>query len=88
MALPAGMIPYGLRQVMLAPLGAVDLIGTKVAFPNSRTFSFTDGTDSVELRGDDKQVANRDTGTAVEHHVGHAARAARDHRHASGLRFE
>lgn len=66
MALPAGMIPYGLRQVMLAPLGAVDLIGTKVAFPNSRTFSFTDGTDSVELRGDDKQVANRDTGTAVE----------------------
>jgi hypothetical protein len=66
MALPIGMIPYGLRQVMIAPLGAVDLIGTKVAFPNARTFSFTDGTDSVELRGDDKQVANRDTGTAVE----------------------
>ena len=65
MALTVQPLPYGLRQVMVAPLGAADLIGTKVALPTAQTLSLTEGTDSVVLRGDDKQVAIRDTGAAV-----------------------
>ena len=58
-------LPFGVRQIMVAPLGAVDLIGTKVALPYGQTLTFTEGTDSVVLRGDDKVVATRDTGAQV-----------------------
>lgn len=55
-------LPYGCRQVVLANFttnGTV--LGTKVALPNSRTFTFTEGYDSTELRGDDTVVAKRGT---------------------------
>jgi hypothetical protein len=66
MALTTQPLPFGLRQVMVAPLTAgTDLIGTKVALPLGQTLTFTEGTDSVVLRGDDRVAATRDTGAQV-----------------------
>lgn len=66
MPLVGDILPYGCRQVVVANFttnGTV--LGTKVALPNSRTYSFTEGYDSTELRGDDVVRAKRGT-DAVE----------------------
>lgn len=62
-------LPFGLRDVKIyahtpgtetpAAAGGIDL-------PNARTFSFTEASDSEELRGDDGVVAIHDLGSAVE----------------------
>lgn len=62
MPLTGDILPYGCRQVVIANFttnGTV--LGTKVALPNGRTYSFTEGYESTELRGDDTVRAKRGT---------------------------
>lgn len=60
-------LPYGLRDVKLASLGADGATkGSLVDLPNSRTLSFSEGEEFQELRGDDKVVASRGSGPQVE----------------------
>lgn len=60
-------LPYGLRDVKIATLGADGATkGTLVDLPNARTFSFSEGEEFQELRGDDKVVASRGSGPEVE----------------------
>lgn len=59
-------LPFGLRDVGIKVLNAAETAGTKVDFPNARTFSFSETTDSEELRGDDGVVAVHDLGSGVD----------------------
>jgi hypothetical protein len=60
-------LPYGLRDVKIASLGTDGATkGTLVDLPNARTFSFSEGEEFQELRGDDKVVASRGSGPTVE----------------------
>ncbi len=59
-------LPYGLRDVKIAPLSSAGVPGTRVDLPNSRTFSFEEAEDFEELRGDDKVVATRGKGPSVD----------------------
>lgn len=59
-------LPYGLRDVKVAPIDATGTIGTMVDLPNSQTLSFTENEDFQELRGDDKVVAKRGNGPTVD----------------------
>jgi hypothetical protein len=59
-------LPYGLRDVKVAPLEADGTPGTMVDLPNSQTLSFTENEDFQELRGDDKVVAKRGNGPTVD----------------------
>lgn len=58
-------LPFGLRDVKIFPLTG-ETPGTGVDLPNARTFSFTEASESEELRGDDGVVAIHDLGSAVE----------------------
>lgn len=59
-------LPFGLRDVKIAPIAADGTIGTMVDLPNSQTMSFTENEDYTELRGDDKVVAKRGNGPTVD----------------------
>lgn len=60
-------LPFGLRDVKIFPhTPGTETPGTGVDLPNARTFSFTEASDSEELRGDDGVVAIHDLGSAVE----------------------
>lgn len=60
-------LPFGLRDVKIRPMPAgSETPGTSVDFPNARTFSFSETTDSEELRGDDGVVAVHDLGSGVD----------------------
>lgn len=59
-------LPYGLRDVKIAPLPATGIPGTMVDLPNAQTLSFTENEDFQELRGDDKVVAKRGNGPTIE----------------------
>lgn len=61
MALTVTPLPYGCRQVVICNYTSPTVLGTKIALPNSRTFTFKEGYDSTELRGDDQVVAKRGT---------------------------
>jgi hypothetical protein len=65
MALLSPNLPYGLRDVKLAPLTGLDVVGSSVDLPNARTLSFTENEDFEELRGDDVVVATRGKGPTV-----------------------
>lgn len=58
-------LPFGLRDVGVYPLTG-ETPGTKVDFPNARTFSFSEAEDFEELRGDDGVVAVRGLGATVD----------------------
>ena len=58
-------LPYGLRDVKITPISAAGVLGTALDLPNGRTFSFEEGEDFEELRGDDKVVAVRGQGATV-----------------------
>lgn len=58
-------LPYGLRDVKISPISAAGVLGTALDLPNGRTFSFEEGEDFEELRGDDKVVAVRGQGATV-----------------------
>lgn len=66
MALATNALPYGLRDVKLTPMDAAEVLGTAVDLPAARTFSFSEAEDFEELRGDDKVVAIRGKGPAVD----------------------
>jgi hypothetical protein len=59
-------LPFGLRDVKIAPLDPDGTPGTMVDLPNSQTMSFTENEDYTELRGDDKVVAKRGNGPTVD----------------------
>lgn len=59
-------LPYGLRDVKVAPMDPAGVVGTMVDLPNSQTLSFTENEDFQELRGDDKVVAKRGSGPTVD----------------------
>lgn len=60
-------LPFGLRDVKISPLPAgSETPGAAVDFPNARTFSFSETSDSEELRGDDGVVAVHDLGSGVD----------------------
>lgn len=60
-------LPFGLRDVKIKPFAAgTETPGTGVDLPNARTFSFSETTDSEELRGDDGVVAVHDLGSGVD----------------------
>lgn len=59
-------LPFGLRDVKIAPLGTDGTPGTMVDLPNSQTMSFSENEDYQELRGDDKVVAKRGSGPTVD----------------------
>jgi hypothetical protein len=66
MAIATNALPYGLRDVKLAPLDSVDTIGTRVDLPASQTFSFSETEEVTELRGDDVLIAIKGKGAKVE----------------------
>jgi len=67
MPIPVPVLPYGLRDVRLTPLGADGSTpGTGVDLPVARTFSFKETESFSELRGDDKVVAAHGSGPVVE----------------------
>lgn len=59
-------LPYGLRDIKIAPLPPTGVPGTMVDLPNAQTMSFSENEDYSELRGDDKVVAKRGNGATVE----------------------
>lgn len=59
-------LPFGLRDVKIAPLEADGSPGTMVDLPNAQTMSFTENEEYKELRGDDKVVAKRGSGATID----------------------
>lgn len=59
-------LPFGLRDVKIAPLPPTGVPGTMVDLPNAQTMSFSENEDFTELRGDDRVVAKRGQGPSVE----------------------
>lgn len=65
MTVLATALPFGLRDVKVAPLTG-GTAGTSVDLPNSRTFSFSEAEDTETLRGDDGVVAVHGKGPVVD----------------------
>lgn len=66
MPLVGESLPYGLRDIKLtAYTNATTLAAQSIDLPNSRTMTFEEAEDFEELRGDDKIVATRGKGPAV-----------------------
>ena len=61
-------LPFGMRDSKITPYttDAATTLGTGGDYPNARTLSFSESEDFEELRGDDKLVAIRGLGPAVE----------------------
>lgn len=59
-------LPYGLREVYLYPMASDGTLGTAVKLPASQTFSFSEGEEFQELRGDDQVVAIHGQGPLVD----------------------
>lgn len=66
MALTREAIPYGLRDVKVAPLDAAGVPEALVDLPNSQTLEFSETEEFQVLRGDDREVARRGSGPVVE----------------------
>jgi len=68
MALTGAAYPFGLREVVLTPIvdSVLETLGTPIKLPASRTFTFTEAEDYVELRGDDRLLLSRGMGPFVE----------------------
>lgn len=62
-------LPFGLRDVKLAPL-TVETPGTAVDLPNAQTLTFAETEDFEELRGDDATVAVHGLGATVDWELG------------------
>lgn len=58
-------LPFGLRDVKVAPIAVDGTIGTMVDLANGQTLSFSESEDFTELRGDDRVVAKRGNGPTV-----------------------
>lgn len=66
MPLSSPQLPYGLREVVLLPINADDSLGTEVKLPVAQTFSFSEGEEFQELRGDDQVVAIHGQGPLID----------------------
>lgn len=66
----ATSLPYGLRDLKVAPLDGTGVKGTIVDLPNAQTLEFSETTSSQTLRGDDSTVATRTTVDAAEWTLG------------------
>lgn len=66
-------LPFGMRDTKITPFttGAATALGTGGDYPNARTLSFSEAEDFEELRGDDKLIAIRGLGAAVEFEMEH-----------------
>lgn len=65
--MPVGTsLPFGLRDVKVAPINAAGTVGTMVDLPNAQTMSFSENEDFTTLRGDDRNVAKRGQGASIE----------------------
>jgi hypothetical protein len=62
----AESLPYGIRDIKVTPVSAAGVVGTSVDLPNARTLSFSEAEEFEELEGDDKIVAVRGKGAAIE----------------------
>jgi hypothetical protein len=66
-AIPINLMPFGLRDVKVTPLGADGSTpGSSVDLPSAQTFSFAEAADNEVLRGDDVQKASHETNLHVE----------------------
>lgn len=65
MTVPLNALPYGLRDVKLTPRENDGTYGTMVDLNASRTLSWADSADFTDLRGDDTQLAERESGAGV-----------------------
>ncbi|MHB0976900.1 MAG: major tail protein [Candidatus Aquicultorales bacterium] len=52
-----GELPFGLREVKIAPIDAAGGVGAFVSLPRAQTLSYTDSADFEKLRGDDTIIA-------------------------------
>lgn len=61
-------LPYGIRDCKVYPFTdeTTETLGTGVDLPNMQTFSFSEAEDFTDLRGDDKLVTMRGSGSHVE----------------------
>lgn len=59
-------LPYGLREVQLYPMASDGSLGSPVKLPASQTFSFSEGEEFQELRGDDQVVAIHGQGPLID----------------------
>ncbi len=67
MPLTVTPLPFGLRDIKIKPMAAgTETPGTAVDLPNAQTLSFSETSDSEELRGDDGLVAVHELGAAVD----------------------
>lgn len=66
MALNDPTIPYGLRDIKIAPIDASGTVGTEVDLPIAQTLSFSETEEFTELRGDDVVAAIHGQGPIVE----------------------
>lgn len=64
--LTSPQLPYGLREVALFPMNSDGTLGTGVKLNASQTFSFSEGEEFQELRGDDQVVAIHGQGPTVD----------------------
>lgn len=65
MAMPDRALPYGLREVVLTPVGVDGTLGTSVKLPAAQTFSFSEEEEFQTLRGDDTVQAIHGQGATV-----------------------
>lgn len=67
MAAPDPVLPYGLRDIKLTPLGADGSTpGTAVDLPIAQTLTFSESEEYTRLRGDDAVKATHGSGPIVE----------------------
>lgn len=68
MAITDTALPFGLRDVKITPYtsAALTTLATPIDLPYGRTFSFTEAEDFEEMRGDDKLISVRGTGSGVD----------------------
>lgn len=66
MPLTSPQLPYGLREVYVFPMDAAETLGTGVKLNAAQTFSFSEGEEFQELRGDDQVVAIHGRGPLID----------------------
>jgi len=68
MAQTGAAYPFGLREVVLTPIldSVLETLGTPKKLSASRTFTFTEAEEYVELRGDDRLIISRGMGPEVD----------------------
>lgn len=79
-------LPFGMRDTKITPFTtpAATALGTGGDYPNARSISFSEAEDFTELRGDDKLIAMRGLGPAVEWDMEHGGVTAPAYKNMAG----